>query len=152
MAHRGYGCRDSGRQGFNNKGVLQMDHSTSQQRTRIATVKAMIETPSLNTLSQETIRGAMDFVAAYSELGEPLPVDPVAVVLAYEVYQNKLADEAAGINWLVSWQADDLINGLRRAIEESERIIGCNKESARDSMILWTRGAINRIARGMSKW
>lgn len=129
-----------------------MSTHTSRQSSRIAAIKTMLETPSKNALGAETIGGCMDFVAAYRELGEALPIDPVALVMAYEKYQDQLADEAAGIEWLPSWLNAQLIRDLRTGVEDSAGIIGCEKREAADSMALWCRGVINRIARGMSKW
>lgn len=128
-----------------------MDHSTAGRAKQIAAIKAMLETPSVNILGQETIGGVMAFVAAYKETSS-LPIDPVALVLAYEKYQDQLADEAAGIGWLERGMVDDLVNLIRRGIEDSAGIIGCEPREAADSMSLWCRGVVNRIARGLSKW
>lgn len=125
-------------------------HGTSQ--ARIQDIKRLISEKSHQPLSQEVIGTCMDFVVAYKSETNPLPIDPVALLLAYESYQNKLAEEAAGIVWLEGWLNDRVIQDLRRAAEDSVSIIGCDMVQAGDSLSLWCRGVINRVVRGMSKW
>jgi hypothetical protein len=130
--------------------MAEFRRATNQQK--MVEMRRLIAQQSPQPLSQETVGGCIDFVAAYRGRCNPLPIDPVGLLLAYEAYQNKLAEEVANIDWLDTSLSNALKANLQLATDTSPGIIGCERQEAADSLQLWCRGVINRVARGVFGW
>jgi hypothetical protein len=94
----------------------------------------------------EVVSTIQAFARWFSRQVTPLPVDPVALLLAYEDYQSKLASSSLEIDWLPADLGANLADLVADAIDQSAGIIGCEPQSAAEHMTSWLRGACERWA------
>lgn len=98
-------------------------------------------------LSLESKGRCRAFAEAYMVTSGSQPLNPEALLLAWEGYQDLLGREAVDIDWLPDDQCSEFRSLIRAAIRDSAGIIGCSEVDAADSMLAWFRGVLNQITR-----